>query len=50
MTYKHNEMKNRYFQLDDMIVSDSFSAKDLYFIFCDTYDVYPGFCDLHMHF
>ena len=33
MTCKLNDMKNRDFQLDDIIVSDSFFAWDLYSVF-----------------
>ena len=50
MMSKLQKMKNTYFQLDDVIVSNSPLAKELCSLFDDKYVVFPGFCDVHVHF
>ena len=50
MMSKLNKATNNYFQLDDIIVSNSPLAKDLGSILEDRYVIFPGFCDVHVHF
>lgn len=44
------KMKSVGIQLDDVIVSNSPLASDLFPFLNDGYVVFPGFCDVHVHF
>ena len=44
------KMKSVGFQLDDVIVSNSPLASDLFPFLNNGYVVFPGFCDVHVHF
>ncbi len=44
------KMKNVGIQFDDIIVSNSPLASDLFPFLNDKYVVFPGFCDVHVHF
>ena len=50
MMSKAAKMKNVGIQLNEVIVSNSPLASDLFPFFEDNYFVFPGFCDVHVHF